>query len=64
MRGLRKTDIEYTSTGSALVRLTLVVLWIMGFIVAKGFWSTLFCIIPFWSWYLSIEHIMTSAGIL
>lgn len=38
------------------------VLWVMGFVVAKGFWSTLFCLIPLWAWYLSIEHILKSIG--
>jgi hypothetical protein len=30
-------------------------LWIAGFIIAKDFWSTLFCILPFYGWYLVIE---------
>jgi hypothetical protein len=33
-----------------------IALWIIGFVVSKGFWSTLFCIIPFWAWYLSFEY--------
>lgn len=32
-------------------------LWIMGFTVAKGFISTLCCICPLWAWYLAIEHL-------
>ena len=32
--------------------------WIAGFVIANGFWSTLFCIIPFWSWYLVIEKFL------
>lgn len=32
--------------------------WIAGFIIAKGFWSTLFCWIPFWAFYLVIEKLM------
>jgi hypothetical protein len=47
-----------TSIGSVIF----LFLWIMGFVVAKGFWSTLFCIIPFWALYLSIEHILLSVG--
>lgn len=36
--------------------------WLAGFVVAKGFWSTVFCIIPFWAWYLVIEKILQSIG--
>jgi hypothetical protein len=38
-----------------IVELFLLVMWMVGFVVAKGFWSTLFCIIPFWAWYLAVE---------
>lgn len=30
--------------------------WMLGFVYAKGFWSTLFCWMPFYAWYLTIEH--------
>jgi hypothetical protein len=46
----------------SLTQTAMFLLWIMGFVVAKGFWSTLFCLIPFWSWYLSIEFILTRMG--
>ena len=36
--------------------LALAGLWLLGFVLAKGFWSTLFCWIPFYSWYLVLEH--------
>lgn len=39
-----------------LVNLFFVVTWIFGFVVAKGFWATVFCVIPFWSWYLLAEY--------
>jgi hypothetical protein len=32
--------------------------WIAGFVIAKGFWSTLACLFPPWSFYLVIEHFM------
>jgi hypothetical protein len=38
--------------------------WIEGFVIAKGFWSTLFCIIPFWAFYLVIEFILINTGLL
>lgn len=37
--------------------------WIAGFVIAKGFWSTFFCIIPFYSWYLIVEMYFTKYGI-
>lgn len=38
--------------------------WIAGFVIAKGFWSTLFAIIPFWAGYLLIERLMQVARIV
>jgi hypothetical protein len=38
--------------------------WIAGFVVAKGFWSTLACIFPFWSIYLVIEFTFQTLGLL
>ena len=36
-----------------------VILWLMGIVLAKGFWSTLFAVfIPLWSWYLVAEGIV------
>lgn len=30
--------------------------WVIGVVLAKGFWSTLFAFfIPFWAWYLTAE---------
>lgn len=33
-------------------------IWITGFVVSKGFWSTLACLFPPWAYYLVIEHFM------
>lgn len=46
-----------------LVMVSAVIAWIGGAVLAKGFWSTFFCIIPFWSWYLVIEKIMIAWGL-
>lgn len=36
-----------------------VVVWLIGIILAKGFWSTFFAVIfPLWSWYLVAERIV------
>ena len=41
----------------------LIVLWVMGLVIAKGFWSTLFAVLVApWAWYLSVEHIMILNG--
>lgn len=47
-----------------LLALIVVFAWIAGFVLAKGFWSTLFCIIPFWSWYLVVERLLKLWGFL
>ena len=40
-----------------VVGFTLLIAWIVGIIIANGFWSTLFAIfIPLWSYYLVIER--------
>lgn len=31
-------------------------IWIFGFVLAKGFWPTIFCIIPFYSYYVVGEY--------
>jgi len=41
-----------------IARLITVLLWVMGFVVAKGTWSTIFCIVPFWAFYLDIEFLL------
>lgn len=39
------------------------IVWIAGVVIAKGFWSTVFCIFFFpWSWYLVIEKVMVGLG--
>lgn len=44
---------------NAIVRLILIVAWVAGVVLAKGFWSTFFAFfIPFWAWYLVIERLM------
>jgi hypothetical protein len=32
--------------------------WVMGFVLAKGLWSTLLCFVPLWAWYLTCEFWM------
>ena len=35
-----------------------IVPWLMGLVIAKGFWSTLFAIFPPYAWYLTVERAM------
>jgi len=46
----------------AITQLFLMTAWVAGFVLAKGFWSTLFCIIPFWAYYLVVERGLQVAG--
>jgi len=47
-----------------LIQFILIMIWATGFVLAKGFWSTLFCIIPFYSYYIVIQFIFLLTGIL
>ena len=38
------------------VTLFLGIAWLIGFVIAKGFWSTVFCLNPIYSWYLVVEY--------
>lgn len=46
-----------------LVGFICLLMWIAGAVIAKGFWSAFFCIIPFWSCYLVIEFAFKHWGI-
>lgn len=36
--------------------ITILTGWMLGFVYAKGFWSTLLCWFPPYAWYITIEH--------
>jgi hypothetical protein len=43
----------------ALVGLIFTFFWIMGIVLAKGFWSTLFAVVfPLWALYLDVEMLL------
>ena len=47
----------------SVVYLIILIGWIAGVVLAKGFWSTLFALcIPFWAWYLVVEKVMINMG--
>lgn len=59
------SEIRYinTSFGAALVKLVLLSAWVVGIVLANGFWSTLFSIfIPPWALYLTAEKVLTVVG--
>jgi hypothetical protein len=33
----------------------MIISWLLGFVLAKGFWSTLACTFPLYAWYLVVE---------
>jgi hypothetical protein len=42
-----------------LIQFVLIVAWLAGIVLAKGFWSTFFAvIIPLWGYYLVVEKIV------
>lgn len=44
---------------NAIAKLVVLAAWVIGVVLAKGFWSTLFAFfIPFWAWYLLAERLM------
>lgn len=49
--------------GELLRLFVMVVPWILGIVLAKGFWSTFFAfILPFWAWYLVAEKYLQTIG--
>ena len=47
----------------AIVNLIMLLTWVAGIVLAKGFWWTCLAIIfPLYSWYLVIEKIMQLNG--
>jgi len=43
----------------SLVSLVLLILWLCGIVIAKGFWSTFFAVVfPFWGYYLVAEQLV------
>jgi len=46
------------------VSLIMIILWVMGIVIAKGFWMTAFTLIPFYAWYVTIEKVMYFTGFI
>lgn len=56
MVGLLRTSLGFVTVWSFLAG------WLCGFVLAKGFFSTLFCVFPPWAWYLCAERGLQIAG--
>jgi len=42
-----------------IIKFLILVLWVMGIVIASGFWSTTAALFfPFWAFYLSIQKLM------
>lgn len=53
-----KMLLEMTNNFLAIIVMVLMgATWLLGFVFAKGAWSTSFCILPFYAWYLDIERL-------
>lgn len=59
------------SIGSTIVILFLSVfgsmgcgLWLAGIVLAQGFWSTIFSFFPPYAWYLVVERLMQTLGVM
>jgi hypothetical protein len=49
---------------SAIVGIFMLVAWLTGFVIAKGFWSTFACMFPFYAWYLTLEHFLVKYSLV
>ena len=50
---------------NTIVTLLIVVMWLVGIVISKGFWSCLIAVlIPPYAWYLVIEYIMQVKGLI
>jgi len=38
--------------------------WMAGFVIAKGFWSTVACVFAPWAWYLVVEKALQVLGLI
>ena len=48
-----------------LIKFVLLVVWISGIVLAKGFWWTLLAFLcPFYSWYLVVKQALIAGGII
>jgi hypothetical protein len=52
----------FNGIASIILLVLIIVPWLIGLVVAKGFWSTLFAFFPPYAWYLVTEHLMQMNG--
>lgn len=39
-----------------------VIPWLMGLVIAQGFWQTLYALFPPYAWYIVVEHALKLQG--
>ena len=54
----------FDNTISILLGLSLLITWLAGIVLAKGWISTIIAIFPFYAWYLVVEKAMQMLGIV
>jgi hypothetical protein len=59
-----KSNIKETVKMKNGMNAILFILWMVGLIVSKGFWMTLFCIIPLVSWFVAIDFFLVKFNLL
>jgi hypothetical protein len=48
-----------------LFEVIMAIMWLVGIVIAKGFWSTFFAVIfPLYSWYLVAGHFLLKYNLL
>lgn len=54
---------EMTQVAGVILYVAMVIGWLAGLVLAKGFWSTVAAIfLPPWAWYLVVERWMQMSG--
>lgn len=49
---------------TVIIQFILLLWWVAGFVIAKGFWSTFFCVFAPYAWYLVVEKLLIYCSII
>ena len=50
--------------GQLMVLTVIIIPWLMGIVLAQGFWQTLCAFFPPYAWYLVVEYFMKLNGMI
>lgn len=54
---------DFLETIAGVIALVVMIVpWLMGLVLAQGFWSNVFAFFPPYAWYLVVEHAMKLSG--